>query len=53
MTLLVVIILILVLFGGGGYYWTRPGWRFGGPDIVGVLLLIILLVFALRLVGVY
>lgn len=51
MVLILVVVLLLLFVGGPGYAWRRDGWTFGGTDIVGVLLFVVLLVALLRLLG--
>lgn len=53
MELLVVVVILLLVFGGGWAYTGRPGYagpRYGG--ILGVLLVVIVIVLAVRLLGV-
>jgi hypothetical protein len=53
MTLLLVILIVLLLGGGGGYYYGP--WRpSSGPNhLIGLLITVLIVVFLLRLLGVY
>ncbi len=50
MTLLIIILVIIFLFGGGGYYGYRGGYYGnGGIGIVGILMILLISVFPLRI----
>lgn len=53
MELLIILLILLLVFGGGGYWTSRPGWT--GPDVSGllwVLVLVVIIIMAVQLLGI-